>query len=97
VLLKRIKIMAKSVTRWENAAHDAIDTAIQSALAPYVVDGLVSVPGETIYGPDGGIPEGQYECHRTWVTVELAQNWIDTVDNIAIVMGFTSTYKAVIE
>ena len=89
--------MAKSVTRWENAASEAIDPAIQHALSPYVVDGLVSVPGDTIYGPNNGIPAGQYECHRTWVTVELAQNWIDTVDSIAASAGFTSTYKAVIE
>jgi hypothetical protein len=89
--------MPKSVTRWENAALDAIDPAIQNALAPYVIDGLVIVPGETIFGPNEGIPEGQYETRRTWTTTELAQNWIDTVDNIASIIGFTSTYKAVIE
>ena len=51
--------MAKSVTRWEITTKDALDPYTNNALAPYVVDGLVSVPGETIYGPDGGIPEGQ--------------------------------------
>ena len=89
--------MAKSVTRWEITTKDALDPYTNNALAPYVVDGLVSVPGETIYGPDGGIPEGQYECHRTWVTVELAQNWIDTVDSVTSPSGFTPTHKAVIE
>ena len=89
--------MAKSVTRWEITTKDVLDPYTNDALDPYVIDGLVSVPGKTIYGPDGGIPEGQYECHRTWATAELAQNWIDTIDNIAAPIGITSIYKAVIE
>jgi hypothetical protein len=89
--------MPISVTRWENAASTAIDPAIQIALKPYAIDGLLETPGEVIYGPNGGVPEGQYECHRTWTTHKLAQHWIDIVDTIAITAGFTSVYKAVIE
>ena len=89
--------MPKSVTRWENAAQSAIDPTIREVLFPYVVDRLLEVPGELIYGPNGGVPEGQYECYRTWTTVELAQHWIDIVDTIATPLGFTTTYKAVVE
>jgi hypothetical protein len=89
--------MPISVTRWENAASTAIDPAIQIALEPYVVDKLVKTPGQVIHGPANGIPEGQFECHRTWTTHKLAQHWIDIVDTIGITAGFTSVYKAVIE
>ena len=89
--------MPKSVTRWENAAGEVIDAPLQLVLQPFIIDGLTEVPGETIFGPNGDIPEGQYEVRRTWTTVELAQNWIDTVDTIATPLGFTSVYKAVIE
>jgi hypothetical protein len=89
--------MPKSVTRWERAAINAIDPAIQNALAPYIADGLVIAQAEMIFGPNDGIPEGQYESHRIWSTTELAQNWIDNVDILAAPAGFTSTYKAVIE
>ena len=89
--------MAKSVTRWENAAKDAIFPICRQVFDPYLIDGLLDPSPEFIYGPSGDIPEGQYECHRTWVTVELAQNWIDTVDSVTSPSGFTPTHKAVIE
>lgn len=88
--------MPKSATRWIDAAHDAINSAVQESLSPYVADGLTVVPGETIYGPDQGIPDGQYECRREWATTELAQNWVDIIDSIAEPFGFAAVFKTVI-
>jgi hypothetical protein len=88
--------MPKSITRWEDAAYDPLNSPCSDALYPYIVAGQVNPVGEIIYGPTAEIPDGQYECHRTWTTIELAQNWIDTIDvNIANPLGFTSITKRV--
>lgn len=89
--------MPKSITRWENAAHDPLSNPCQTALYPYASAGQVETSGETVYGPNEGIPEGQYECRRTWTTLALAQNWIDNIDTIANPLGFTSISKRVSE
>lgn len=86
--------MPKSITRWLDAAHDPLNQPCADALQPYVEAGQVSVPGETVYGPNEGIPAGQYECRRTWTTLALAQNWVDNIDSISVPLGFTATYKA---
>jgi hypothetical protein len=89
--------MPISVTRWEDAAHDPLDMPCREALTQYVEANQVVVPGVTIYGPQDDIPEGQYECRRTWTTVGLAQNWIDNIDSISVPLGFTAISKYVIE
>lgn len=89
--------MPISVTRWENAAHDPLDGPVREVLQPYVAAGQVVIPGDTIYGPQDDVPDGQYECRRTWTTLGLAQNWIDTIDSITAPLGFTAVSKRVIE
>ena len=89
--------MPKSITRWENEAESIIYSEMSNALTPYVVDELTVVPGEVVRGPNEGIPEGQYEVRRTWNTVELAQNWIDTAISIGAKLGVTRVYTAVVE
>jgi len=87
--------MATSITRWVVAAHDPLNSPCQAALIPYVEAGQVATPGTTIYGPNGGILEGEYECHREWLTLELAQNWIDTIESISVPLGFNPISKSV--
>jgi hypothetical protein len=89
--------MPKSVTRWNLSAQELLYIPCLEALEPYILaDQLIAIP-ELIYGPMNDIPDGQYECHRTWTTVALAQNWIDTIDSISAPLGFVAISKRVIE
>jgi hypothetical protein len=89
--------MPKSVTRWKNEDESIIDPTVQEALLPFIIDELTFHVGKGIVGPAGGVPFGQYECHRTWATIELAYNWLETIERIEAQLGVKCVYKAVIE
>jgi hypothetical protein len=90
--------MAQSVTRWDLSAQEPLYAPTLEALQPYIAAEQVNLAaGRLVFGPDEGIPEGQYESHRLWQTVELAQNWIDNIDSISIPLGFTAISKRIIE
>jgi hypothetical protein len=86
--------MPFSITRWTSAAHDPLDGPCREALLPYQEAGQTEA-GETIYGPFGDIPAGEYECRRPWTTIELAQNWIDNIESISVPLGFNPISKSV--
>lgn len=89
--------MAKSITRWNVSSGPLLVYAFESAIQPYVAAGDTDGVTTIIYGPTETIPENQYEVQRTWTTVELAQNWLDTVVTpTAAQVGATELYQAVI-
>lgn len=78
--------MPYSVTRWNLADKTAVHAAVVDKLT--IHRGQMETDGipDHIFGPEGGIPEGQYQVTRYWTTIELAQAWVDFCGTIGIPM-----------
>jgi hypothetical protein len=88
--------MAQSITRWPLAALFVLKDPTQNAVQQYIDQGLTD-GGSVIYQrPAHDVPEGQYECYRTWTTSEAAQAWLDGIDAIATPLGYTCLEKRLV-
>jgi len=93
--------MATSITRWNMTSFTPMGSAQfenlnSNALQPYIDSGATNGIRTTIIGPDGGVPDGQYEIHRTWTTTEGAQVWLDQIDGIAAGAGCVCLEKRLV-
>lgn len=78
--------MPFSVTRWNVSDKEAVHAAVTTQLDIHKQNGDTDGAPEIVVGPDGGIPEGQYECARFWTNNELAQSWVNYCGTIGITM-----------
>lgn len=76
--------MAFSNTQWDIPNQSAVHAAISPQLAVHVANGDTNGDDILTYGPDAGVPAGQYSCRRQWTTLALAQSWCDYVQTIGI-------------
>lgn len=83
--------MAVSITRWYTSDQEGVNNAVQAQLAIEIQNGNTDGSFQLTYGPNGGIPEGQYDCGRLWTTLELAESWVNYCQTI----GYTCTFSEV--
>ena len=88
--------MAQSITRWNVSAQVPLKDPCEQALIPYVAAGDTDGIPNLAFGPGGGIPVNEYTCTRTWITSELAQNWLDNIDGIAAGIGAVCLEKTLV-
>ena len=86
--------MAQTFARYYNNDLLTLRSATIAALAPYIESGETTL--ETCimtYGPQDGIPAGQYTCTRSFKTLEAAQTFFDTIEPRAASVGVTCLEK----
>ena len=88
--------MATSITRWSMTAWIPLGPPCTDAIQPYIDSGATDGIRTSIIGPDGGVPDEQYETHRTWATTEGAQVWLDQIDGIAAGVGCVCLEKRLV-
>jgi hypothetical protein len=88
--------MAQSITRWNVSAQVPLKSPCETALTPYVTAGDTDGIPILTFGPESGIPVNEYICTRTWITSELAQNWLDNIDGIAAGVGAVCLEKTLV-
>jgi hypothetical protein len=95
--------MIQTIARYYSADRllmkngDASQPGAVTGVQPFVDAGVTDGIPIIIEGPTDNIPEGQFDCIRTWNSLPAAEQWISLIDGFCARLGVVCLSKTLVE